>query len=107
VGNASSVDVAEAGNQTMVGVGVAVSVRIGVAVANVEFSGRQAFRINVIARRSIATTTPPRLGAAGEQSPLKRESPVGRLFPFNRRLPRGAFSATRNDILRKSLITEI
>jgi hypothetical protein len=42
VGTISSVGVAEAGNQTIVGVGVAVSAGRGVAVDRVEPSGRQA-----------------------------------------------------------------
>jgi hypothetical protein len=42
VGTVNSVGVAEAGNQTIVGVGIVVSVRGGVAVGRVESNGRQA-----------------------------------------------------------------
>jgi hypothetical protein len=44
VGNASSVDVADGGNQTMVEVGSGVSVGRGGWVAAIELSGRQAVR---------------------------------------------------------------
>ena len=44
VGTASCVAVAEGGNQTIVGVGVAVSVGTGVSVGSIKFTGRQAPR---------------------------------------------------------------
>jgi hypothetical protein len=50
----SCVAVAEGGNQTIVSVGVAVCVGIGVSVGCARFTGRHA--ANVIARRSEATT---------------------------------------------------
>jgi hypothetical protein len=50
VGNASSVAVADGGNQTIVSVGICVSVGIGVSVDREEFNGRQAVERIVIAR---------------------------------------------------------
>jgi hypothetical protein len=44
VGTAIWVVVAEGGNQTIVGVGVAVSFGIGVSVGSAKFTGRQATR---------------------------------------------------------------
>jgi hypothetical protein len=56
VGNASTVAVAEGGNQTIVSVGIGVSVGTGVSVGGVEFNGKQATNNNVVARRVIFPT---------------------------------------------------
>jgi hypothetical protein len=100
----------------MVPVGAVVFEGRGVTVEGVEARGRQALKANVIARRSTATTTPPRLvgrlapmgsrpeRGAGEQSPLKRLIPVGKFLPFIWRLPRRQHAVARNDIGRESLI---
>jgi hypothetical protein len=56
VGTTGRVAVAVGGNQTIVGVGVAVSVAGGVSVGDARSTGRQATKAPVIARRSQATT---------------------------------------------------
>jgi hypothetical protein len=56
------VAVAEAGNQTIVSVGVAVWVVIGVSVGRGRFTGRHATASKVVARRSEATTAKRALG---------------------------------------------
>jgi hypothetical protein len=56
VGTDNCVAVAEGGNQTIVSVGMGVSVGSGVGVDGTRFTGRQATINSVIARRSGATT---------------------------------------------------
>jgi hypothetical protein len=54
VGKASTVEVAEGGNQMIVSVGSGVSVGEGVWVGGIEFNGRQAIkRKNPLARKEI------------------------------------------------------
>jgi hypothetical protein len=65
------VAVAEAGNHTIVSVGVAVSVEIGVSVDRGRFTGRHATASNVVTKRSEATAAKP---ACGKQFPKKEEN---------------------------------
>jgi hypothetical protein len=53
VENASSVGVADGGNQIMVEVGSGVSVEMGVSVGGIDSTGRQALKIIVMVRRMI------------------------------------------------------
>jgi hypothetical protein len=73
----------------------------GVAVGGVVFRGRQATN-DVIARKSIATTTAKR--ARGKQSPLKRLRLFEEALPPKWRLPRRQRTAARKDIGKGSFI---
>jgi hypothetical protein len=92
VGTDRRVGVAEGGNQTMVAVGVAVSVETTVGVGSGAATGRQAGANKVIPRR-----TKP------NEAPWCRRN---KILPEARRLLPRQRAAARNDISNKSLITE-